>query len=118
MSLTWQRVAPVVVSIVIIVLVAVLRNYSRTLAAITATMPINIPLALWIFHSGGDVVQEDFADFAGTIVVGMLPTILFAAVAWVAARAGWSLIPIIIAGYVAWGIALLVLLWLRGELSS
>ena len=42
-----QKLLPVATSIGIIVLVAILRERSRTLAAIFATMPINMPLAIW-----------------------------------------------------------------------
>ncbi len=48
----WQQVVPVVASILTIIVIAVVRVYSKTLAAITATMPVTIPLALWIVYSG------------------------------------------------------------------
>ena len=113
MAIAWSKILPVIVSIGIIILVAVLREYSRPLAAIAATMPINLPLALWIIYSaeGGD--REVMATFTQALFVNIWPTILFIIVTWIAARAGWSLIPMLIVGYVAWGIGLGMIYLLR-----
>ena len=43
---------PVFISIAIIISVALLRERSRTLAAVLVTLPINIPLAMWIIAHG------------------------------------------------------------------
>jgi hypothetical protein len=112
MTIDWQRIAPVVVSIIVIVAVAVLRNYSKTFAAIAATMPINVPLALWIVFSGDDdpAIRTAFTE---GMLLGIFPTAVFLAVAWVVVRAGWSLVPILVAGYLAWGVSLAVLFMLR-----
>jgi hypothetical protein len=112
-AIAWSKILPVVVSIGIIILVAVLREYSRSLAAIAATMPINLPLALWIIYSavGGD--REVMATFTQALFVNIWPTILFILVTWITARAGWSLIPMLIAGYVAWGVGLGIIYVLR-----
>lgn len=53
MTIDWQRVLPVIASILIIS-VAVVRQYSKALAPILATMPINIPLAMWILYEPND----------------------------------------------------------------
>jgi hypothetical protein len=44
--MSLPKTLPVLTSIAVILLVAVLRERSRTVAALLATMPINIPLAL------------------------------------------------------------------------
>jgi hypothetical protein len=116
MTIDWSKVAPVIVSILIIIAVAVLRQYSRTFAAIAATMPINIPLALWIVGSG-DETSQSMADFSKTMTLNMFPTVLFIFVVWLAFRAGWALIPCIVVGYVAWGVAMLLLTALRQHLG-
>lgn len=108
-----QRILPVIVSICIIIAVAVLREYSKPLAAIAATMPINIPLGLWIVYAGEKGENTAMVDFSQNVTINMIPTMFFAVVAWVAFRAGWTLIPAILAGYVAWGIALAGLTLLR-----
>jgi len=45
-AVTRERVVPVVLSLLIIVLVAVVQERSRHLAAIIATMPFTAPLAM------------------------------------------------------------------------
>ncbi len=67
---TLRQVMPVVVSIVVIIAVAVVRSYSKTLATITATMPVNIPLAMWIVYSGENGDHDTVARFAGSLFAG------------------------------------------------
>ena len=43
MYIDWSRIAPVIVSIAVIIVIAIVRQYSQTLVAITVTMPLNIP---------------------------------------------------------------------------
>ncbi|MBZ0297449.1 MAG: hypothetical protein K8L99_33125 [Anaerolineae bacterium] len=117
MEIVWPRVLPVIISIFVIIAVAVLREYSKTFAAIAATMPINVPLALWIAFSAGDVDQTARIAFAQGLLLGIFPTVLFLIVAFLTVRSGWGLVPTIIAGYIAWGAALLVLLGVRHYLS-
>ncbi len=107
------RVLPVVVSICIILAVAVLREYSKTFAAIAATMPINVPLALWIAFSAGDVDQTSRVQFAQGLLLGIIPTVLFLVFALIAVRSGWTLLPTIAGGYVAWGVSLLILMGMQ-----
>ena len=116
MTIDWQRVLPVLVSMGVILLVAVLRQHSRTLAAITATMPINIPLALWIVYSG-DSDSTNRITFIEGLFVGLIPTLVFLAVAYWGARSGWNVFPMIIAGYVGWGLSLGLLLLVQSLLK-
>jgi hypothetical protein len=115
MTIDWQRILPVLVSIGIIIAVAVLRQHSKTFAAIAATMPINVPLALWIVYSGGsaDGDREGTLRFFETMLVTLPATFVFIIVAYFAARAGWSLVPMVLVGYLAWGGTFLLLLPLR-----
>jgi hypothetical protein len=113
MEIAWQKILPVIVSIIIIVTIAVLREYSKTLAAIASTMPINIPLGMWIVAAGGDGDKAVMQQFTGALFINIWPTIGFLLVVWLAARAGWGLVPMIAAGYIAWGIGLGVILLLR-----
>lgn len=114
MSIEWGKVAPVIVSIIIIIVVAFLRNYSKTLAAILATMPINIPLALWVIDSGGDMTQDSMAVFTSNMFWNMLPTLMFIVVVLLCVKSSWTLLPSIIAGYVGWGVSLAGMTLLRG----
>ena len=113
MSEAESQIVPVAISILIIILIAILRSYSNMVAAITATMPLTIPLALWIVHAaeGGD--QLATTRFIESMFIGVLATSVSVAAMWLAARAGWGLIPIIVATYSAWGVLLGVFFILR-----
>lgn len=111
MNATLQEIGPVVVSIMIIIVIAVARAYSKTLAAITATMPINIMLALWIIYAGERGDQPTMVRFTGSMVIGVGATLVCVVGMWLASRAGWRIVPTILAGYLAWG-ATLALIYL------
>lgn len=51
-AINWASILPVIVSILIIIAIAILRNYSQAFASIVAVMPINIPLGMWIVAAG------------------------------------------------------------------
>ncbi len=118
MDIAWQKVLPVVVSIGIIILIAVLREYSRTFAAVAAVMPINLPLGLWIVYAAEQGEREAVMEFADGVMIGMAPTLLYLAVTWLAVRAGWSLVPVIIAGYAVWAIGLGIVFLLRQMIGA
>lgn len=115
MEIAWGRVLPVLVSICIIIAIAILREYSKTLAAIAATMPINLPLGLWLVYGASN--REEVEYFTRSLFLNMLPTMLFVIITWQAARAGWKLLPMIAAGYAGWGIALGLLMLIRRALD-
>lgn len=122
MNITWERVLPVLISIGIIITVAILRQYSRLFAAIAATMPINVPLALWIaFGAEGNSPdgRANLISFTDSLVIGLIPTFGFMLVVWLAVRAGWGLAPTLAAGYLGWalvlGFVLLVQALLKGS---
>jgi hypothetical protein len=106
MSIAWRDVGPVIVSILIIIAVAIVRAHSRTVAAVLATMPINVPLAMWVIYSGAGGDRTTMAQFTQSMLVAIGPTVGFILVVWLAARAGWRLAPMLAAGYVAWGAGL------------
>ena len=110
---TWQQIVPVLLSILIIVVVAVVRAYSETLAAITATMPVTIPLALWITYSGAAGDQQTVVRFIEALFLTTVANMFFLAAMWLAARAGWRLASLIVVGYGAWGIALGLIMGVR-----
>jgi positive regulator of sigma E activity len=113
MTIAWDKVLPVIVSIGVIILVAILRQYSRQFAAIAATMPLNIPLGMWIVYAGAEDKQAALSDFSQAVLVNIIPTVIFMIVAWQTTRAGWDLMPTIALGYVAWAISLVCILLLR-----
>ena len=114
MSLTKN--APVIISILIILLVAYLRNRSRTFAVLAGTMPINLPLTLWITFAGSNADAATISGFVRSLFLAMFATMLWVVVVFLTTRSGWSLVPAIASGYVAWGIFVLILISL-GYLS-
>jgi hypothetical protein len=103
---TYRRIAPVLASIGIIIVIAVLRERSKALAAITATMPINITLALWIITASDGSDQETVVSFVRSMVIGIVGTLIWLLAVWLAARAGWTLPRLLVVGYLAWAIAI------------
>jgi hypothetical protein len=106
MNATLQHVLPVIVSMVLIVVVAVVQAYSKTIAAITATMPMGIPLALWIIYAANDGDRSEIEQFAGSLFVGVGATLVFTVVVWLATRAGLGLVSTLAVGYAAWAVVL------------
>ena len=111
MQLEWQKIAPVIISILLIVCIAIARAYSKTFAAIVSTMPINIALSLWIVASAEDDKQAPMTEFAAAMLRGIIPTVFFVFVTWLTIRAGWSLVPVLVASYIAWAVALGLIFW-------
>ena len=105
-TMNLQKILPVATSIGIILLVAVLRERSRTLAAIFATMPINMPLAIWVVASGvGDEqLNPVIALLTRNMLIGFIPTFVWLGIVFLAMRAGWQLIPAILTGYAVWAV--------------
>lgn len=108
-----QAILPVLLSIVVIILVAVLEKQSKFAAAITATMPIGATLAIWIVYSANSGDRETMKDFSVGLMMGIIPSIGFLLAAWLSARAGLKLIPLLLVGYVVWGVLLGLILLLR-----
>jgi hypothetical protein len=117
MSQTLQQVVPVVISILLIIVIAILRARSETLAAITATMPVTIPLSLWIVYAGSGGDPLTVTNFIAGLFVTMVANIFFVVAIWLAARAHWPLVPMLIVGYTVWGVVLGLLLLLRHILN-
>jgi hypothetical protein len=117
MSIDWARVLPVLVSIAIIIAIAILRQYSQTFAAIAATMPINIPLGMWIVFAGTDDKQVALAQFTEAAMLNILPTFAFLVVSWQMTKAGVPALPTIVVGYLVWAVGLALLFLLRAAFS-
>jgi hypothetical protein len=112
-----QDVIPVVLSILVILAVAVLEKQSKLFAALTATMPLAIPLALWIVYSSNAGDKQVVSQFSLSLLLGFFPTLAFLITIWLAARAGMKLVPMILTGYSVWGAGALILYLLRNILG-
>ena len=99
-----QDILPVLASIAIIILVAVVEKQNKFAAAITAVMPIGATLALWIVYSSNEGDPQTMDQFGQGLLIGILPTIGFLIVTWLAARAGLKLVPMLLIGYSVWGL--------------
>jgi hypothetical protein len=108
-----QDIPPLIISIFILILVTILKNHSRLVAAIAATMPINVPLALWIFYVSTGGERKAVSQFTGGMLLGIVPTIAFIAAIWIGARFGLKLVPLLFVGYAVWGIVLAISLLFR-----
>lgn len=111
MEIAWGKIAPVIVSIIIIIFIAIIREYSKTFAAIAVTMPINLPLGIWLVY--GSSTKVEMEHFTRSLAFNLVPTFAFVVIAWLAARAGWKMIPMVVAGYAGWGVGLFVLMLVR-----
>jgi hypothetical protein len=108
-----QQVLPVLISVAVIILVAILRTYSRPLAAVLSTMPLTIPLSLWVVYSGVGGDRAAMTEFTRALMLALLPTVGFTVAVFLAARAGWRVGPMIGVGYVVWAAGLGVVLLVR-----
>jgi hypothetical protein len=105
-----QKALPVVTSVVIILAVAFLRDRSKVLATIFATMPINMPLALWVMASSGPEDSAVLANYVRSFIIGLVPAFIWLGVVYVCLRLGWNLLGAIGAGYLVWAILIGLLL--------
>ena len=112
-----QDIVPVVLSIIVIILVAILEKQSKLFAALTATMPLATPLALWIVYSSNAGNKEVVSKFSLSLLLGLFPTLAFLITVWLAARAGMKLGPMILTGYSVWGVGAFILYLLRNTLD-
>jgi hypothetical protein len=112
-----QDVLPVLMSIAVIVLVAVVEKQSKLVAAITATMPLTVSLALWIVYASAEGDRSTVAQFSRGLLVGLIPTIGFMVSVWLTARIGLKLAPMLLIGYGVWGIVLTVVVLSRKVLG-
>lgn len=111
--MSQERVIPVLVSVAVIVLVAVVQERSRHLAALLASMPLTAPLAIWIVHSASGGDHRETAAFSWSLLVGSLASLAFVAACWLALRQAWSLPAVLAAGGVVWLAAVAAATWLR-----
>ena len=107
--MSFQKIFPVLTSIGIILLVAVLRDRSRAAAAVLATMPINIPLALWVMAGGANNDPQQIAEFVRALSISLIPAFVWLGVVFVAVRAEWSVLAAIGLWYGVWAVLIITL---------
>lgn len=107
--MTTSRLIPVILSIVVLLLVAVVQERSKYLAAIIATMPVSAPLALWVVYAANRDHPEQVASFTLSMAAGLIATGAFVLVAWVCLRLRFPLAIVLLVGYAAWAVIALLL---------
>ncbi|MEO6060667.1 MAG: hypothetical protein ABIQ99_01865 [Thermoflexales bacterium] len=72
--------------------VAVLRERSRTLAAIFARMPINMPLVIWVVASdvGDEQLNPVIEALTRNMIISFIPTFIWLGVVYLGMRAAGS----------------------------
>lgn len=108
-----KKMLPVFISIAIIISVALLRERSRTLAAVLVTLPINIPLSMWIVARGDDGNAKIIYDFARSTVIGLGIALMWILIVFFALRAGWGLPAALASAYGVWIVLIAALFVLR-----
>jgi len=116
LHLKIHDILPVAVSVMVIILVAILERHNKVFAAMTAAMPLTMPLALWIVYSANHGDQAIVSTFSQNLFLSLMPTLAFVITVWLAARAGLKLGPMLLCGYAVWaagsGFMLLLRRWL------
>ena len=107
-----ERAVTVLLSVLVVVLVAVVQERSRHLAAITATMPLTAPLAMWIVFSASRGDQRQTADFVGSMVIGSVASLLFVLACWFGLRQEWGFLVTLASASTIWLLIVLVPRWI------
>jgi hypothetical protein len=97
-----DRLVPVALSVLVIVLVAIVQERSRALAAIIATMPLTAPLAMWVVFSASGGDQRPTADFVRSMVAGSTASLVFVLVCWFGLRHAWGFGMTLVVASVVW----------------
>jgi ABC-type transport system involved in cytochrome bd biosynthesis fused ATPase/permease subunit len=98
-----SKALPVLVSIVVIVFIALISESSRLVAAVTATMPLTIPISMWIVYVNSGGQQRALVEYTDSLVIGFIAAMAFLVGAWIAARKGLGLWQTVAFGYGVWG---------------
>jgi uncharacterized membrane protein YwzB len=103
-----HKLTQVVLAMTIITLVTWVGERYRGAAGVLATMPLTIPITLAIVfqNTGGDHARV--AEFTQAAVIGIVGTVCFLLAAWWAVTRHYSLPAVIVVGYGAWAIVLIV----------
>jgi uncharacterized membrane protein (GlpM family) len=107
-----ERAVTVLLSVLVVVVVAVVQERSRHLAAIIATMPLTAPLAMWIVFSASRGDQRQTADFVGSMVIGSVASLLFVLACWFSLRQEWGVLVTVVVAATVWLVIALAPRWI------
>jgi hypothetical protein len=103
-----EKMLPVVASVVIIVLVAIVQQRSRDLAAILASLPLTAPLAAWIVFSASGGDHEHTAQFVRSMLAASIATVIFVLACWYGLRQQWPFPVVMATAFGIWGVLVAV----------
>ena len=107
-----ERAVTVLLSVLIVILVAMVQERSRHLAAILATMPLTAPLAMWIVFSASSGDQHQTANFVGSMVIGAVASLVFVLACWLGLRHEWGFLVTLAFASTIWLLIVLLPRWL------
>ena len=113
-----ERIVPVLLSVVVIILVAVVQERSRHWAALIAALPVSAPLALWIVFSATRGNHGQTAEFASSMLVGVGASMIFLVACWVALRFQWRFPLVLLFGGVVWLLVVGLANWIGRSLRD
>jgi uncharacterized membrane protein (GlpM family) len=90
----------------VIILVSVLQEKSRFVAAVLASMPLMAPLALWVVFAGSNGDHEKSAEFVAAMVPGVIATLGFVVGTFVALKYRLSFPWVLASGAASWLVVL------------
>jgi hypothetical protein len=101
-NMNTQRIYQLLISFGVLTTIAFISEKSRTLASVVSVMPVTVTLSMWFVFTdtGGNPALT--SDFARMLVLGLIPTTLFAAACWLGFRQGWPLARVLVIGYGVW----------------
>jgi len=102
------RILEIGISMVIIIAITLIGDRWRGLGGIIATMPLTIPMTLIIVFLNTNRDPIATSEFLRSAVGGVVATCVFTLVAWLTMRQRWPIGWVLVSGYGAWGVTLLV----------
>lgn len=94
----------IIIGCLLITLVVLVSERSRTLAGILSTAPINVPIILWIIWGNSAGNYADMQTVSRSMLTGIFSTACFIAVCWIGFSRRWPFGMIVVAGYLVWAL--------------
>lgn len=95
-------------AMVILFVVAFIGERYRNVAGIVTSMPLQIPLAMWIVYTSTGGNTEQTAEFARAAFYGIIPTAVFCAVCWFVLAKSWPFPRVVLMAYGIWFVSVLI----------
>jgi hypothetical protein len=110
-----QFTLKLIASVALILIASQVGRRFPSAAGLIATMPLTSLIVLMWLYTDAPANTAALADYAKGALWGIGPTILFFLVAWLCLRRGWSMGPVLAAGFAAWGVGAILHQTLLGK---